>query len=133
MAHKVVAHFRSGRLVKGSAENVLPDRPICHIVTSDRKTIAVPLVELKALFIVKDLEGNRAYVEKQAIEPADVRATGAKRLEIAFRDGERLVALAPTYEQTRPFFFVLPADANSNNIRILVNRAAVASVTVLRP
>jgi hypothetical protein len=25
----------------------------------------------------------------------------------------------------RPFFFVLPADARSNNVRILVNRAAV--------
>jgi hypothetical protein len=25
----------------------------------------------------------------------------------------------------RPFFFVLPADAGSNNVRILVNRGAV--------
>ena len=27
--------------------------------------------------------------------------------------------------QVGPFFFVMPADARSNNIRILVNRAAV--------
>jgi hypothetical protein len=25
----------------------------------------------------------------------------------------------------RPFFFVLPADSRSNNIRMLINRAAV--------
>jgi hypothetical protein len=65
------------------------------------------------------------------IESADPRATGAKRLKITFRDGEELVALAPTYEGTRPLFYVLPADPNSNNIRILVNRTAVASVVIL--
>lgn len=82
------------------------------------------LAELKALFVVKDLDGNSAYVERQAIEPTDVRATGAKRLEIMFNDGECLFALAPTYDETRPFFFVLPADPN---------RAAIASVRTLRP
>jgi hypothetical protein len=39
--------------------------------------------------------------------------------------------MAPTYEETQPFFFATPVDPNSNNIRILVNRAAVTSVTVL--
>jgi hypothetical protein len=29
------------------------------------------------------------------------------------------------YPPVRPFFFVLPADARSNNVRVLVNRAAV--------
>jgi uncharacterized protein DUF6982 len=132
MAHKVVAHFQNGRLVKGSTVSLLPDRPICHIMTRDQGTLPVRLSDLKALFIVKDLEGNSAQVDQQAIATGDGRATGAKRLQIIFRDGERLLALAPTYEGTRAFFFVLPADANSNNIRILVNRAAVASVAILK-
>jgi hypothetical protein len=50
-----------------------------------------------------------------------------------FTDGECLLVLAPAYDETRPFFFVLPANTNSNNLRILVNRAAVASVRSLRP
>jgi hypothetical protein len=132
MAHRVVAHFQDGRLIKGVAESILADRPVCHIVTPDRRTVLVRLAHLKALFLVKELDGNSAYVERQAIEPTDVRATGAKRLEIMFKDGECLFVLAPTYDETRPFFFVLPADTHSNNVRILVNREAVASVRRLR-
>lgn len=132
MAHEVVAHFQNGRLIKGSSVSILPDRPVCHIMTRDRGMVPVRLSDLKALFIVKDLVGDSAYVDQQAIAPGDGRATGAKRLQITFLDGERLLALAPTYEESRPFFFVLPADAKSNNIRILVNRAAAASVTILR-
>jgi hypothetical protein len=93
--------------------------------------VLVTLSELKALFFVRDLEGNRTYRDHQVIGSSDRRATGAKRLQITFRDGEQLMALAPTYEGTRPFFYVLPADPNSNNIRILVNRKAVASVVIL--
>jgi hypothetical protein len=91
----------------------------------------VTLSELKALFFVKDLEGDRTYRDQQVIGSNDRRATGAKRLKITFRDGEQLVALAPTYEGTRQLFYVLPADPNSNNIRILVNRKAVDSVVSL--
>jgi hypothetical protein len=131
MGHKVVAHLLDGRLIKGLAESILPDRPLCHVLTRERGMLTVYLADLKALFIVRDFEGNSKYVEQQTIEPADPRATGAQRLQIVFRDGERLLALATTYEATQPLFFATPADPQSNNIRILVNRAAVESVTVL--
>jgi len=131
MEHKVVAHFLNGRLVKGSSTSIALDRPICHVMTRDQGVVVVTLSDLKALFFVKDLEGNRAYRDQQVIGSTDRRATGAKRLQITFRDGEQLVALAPTYEGTRQFFYVLPADPNSNNLRILVNRKAVASVVIL--
>ena len=103
MAHEVVAHFKDGRLLKGSTVSILPDRALCHIMTRDRGMLPVPLGDLKALFIVKDLVGNPAHVDQQAIAPGDGRATGAKRLQITFRDGERLLALAPTYDESRPF------------------------------
>jgi hypothetical protein len=131
MEHKVVAHFLNGRLVKGSSTSIALDRPTCHVLTPDQRSVVVRLSELKALFFVKDLQGDRTHTDHQVIGSADPRATGAKRLKITFRDGEELVALAPTYEGTRPLFYVLPADPNSNNIRILVNRTAVASVVIL--
>jgi hypothetical protein len=56
------------------------------------------------------------------------RATGALgsySIELEFADGERLVGLTVRFPPVRPFFFVLPADARSNNVRVLVNRAAV--------
>jgi hypothetical protein len=131
MEHKVVAHFLNGQLVKGSSTSMALDRPTCHVMTRDHGVVLVTLSELKALFFEKDLEGNRTYRDHQVIGSSDRRATGAKRLQITFRDGEELMALAPTYEGTRPFFYVLPADPNSNNVRILVNRKAVASVVIL--
>jgi hypothetical protein len=133
MEHKVVAHFLNGRLVKGASTSVALDRPPCHVMTPDHRAVLVPLSELKALFFVKDLEGDRTHRDHQVIGSSDPRATGAKRLKITFRDGEQLVALAPTYEGTRQLFYVLPADPSSNNLRILVNRKAVAAVEVLPP
>jgi hypothetical protein len=93
--------------------------------------VPVRLDDLKALFMVKDLVGNSAYTEQQTILPTDPRAIGAKRLRLTFRDGEILMGVAPSYDDSRPFFFVLPGDAKSNNLRILVNRRAVTSLEIL--
>lgn len=131
MEHKVVAHFLTGRLVKGLSTSIAPDRPVCRMLTREQGIVEVRLADLKALFFVKDLDGDRTYQDQQVIGATDRRATGAKRLHITFRDGEQLVALAPAYDGTRQFFYVLPADPKSNNLRILVNRTAVASVVTL--
>jgi hypothetical protein len=124
-----VARYLDGRIVRGRSLDVSPEKPICHILTAEQGMVEVRLAELKALFFVRDLVGNPAYQERQTVDPADPRTRGARRLEIRFLDGERLVALAPTYQDGRPFFYVSPADPGSNNVRILVNRAAVAAVT----
>jgi hypothetical protein len=86
---------------------------------AEQGTVAVPLSQLKALFFVRDLVGNPRYQDAQVIGRADPRATGAKRLQLTFRDGEQLVAIVPTY------------DPHSNNVRILLNRGALASVLIL--
>jgi hypothetical protein len=65
MEHKVVAHFLNGRLVKGASTSVALDRPPCHVMTPDHRAVLVPLSELKALFFVKDLEGDRTHRDHQ--------------------------------------------------------------------
>jgi hypothetical protein len=50
-------------------------------------------------------------------------------IALEFKDGERVTGLTARYPPVRPFFYVLPADTGSNNIRILVNRAAIAKVS----
>jgi hypothetical protein len=125
VANEVVAHFIDGRLVKGVCLDVDPGRPTCHITTVERETTEVKLAELKALFFVRDLTGDPARYEESVIHPDDVRTRGASRIELEFADGERLVGLTVRFPPVRPFFYVLPADPRSNNLRILVNRAAV--------
>lgn len=124
MANEVVARYLNGKVVKGVSLDVDPGRPVFHVRTAEG-TLEVKLKELKALFFVKDLVGDAARDEALKLEPDDGRARGSFRIELEFADGEKLVGLTVRYPPIRPFFFVLPADTRSNNVRVLVNRAAV--------
>jgi hypothetical protein len=119
--------------VKGSSFDFSPLKPVCRIHSGAAGTVTVRLAELKALFLVKDLAGNPEYRESTALEPGDPRRVGARPIEVRFRDGETMVGLAPAYSADRPFFFLLPADPQSNNTRVLVNRDAVVSVQERSP
>ena len=125
MTHKVVAHYISGRVVKGESHDVNPKRPFCHVRTVENGAVSVKLLDLKALFFVKDLAGDAKREEGSILETRDPRARGACPIEVEFGDGERVIGLTAGYPPQGPFFFVLPVDARSNNVRILVNQAAV--------
>ena len=125
MANEVVAHYLDHHVVKGQSLDVDPARPTCHIRTVDQGVVEVKLAELKALFFVRDLAGDASRNDATAITPSDARVRGAARIEVEFTDGERLTGLTVRYPPVKPFFFILPADGSSNNVRILVNREAV--------
>ena len=129
MIHKVVAHYIGGRVVKGVSHDINPKRPFCHIRTEDGQTVSVKLKDLKALFFVKDLKGDAKREESRMLETRDPRARGARSIEVAFGDGERVSGLIVGYPPRDPFFFVLPVDARSNNVRILVNHSAVTHMS----
>jgi hypothetical protein len=124
VVNHVVARFLDGRIIKGQTLDVDPARPTFHIRPPAKPPIEVRLADLKALFFVKDLTGNPKRVEAMEIESDDSRARGAHAIEVEFADGERVVGLTVRYPPVRPFFYILPADEASNNLRILVNRAA---------
>jgi hypothetical protein len=109
--------------------DVDPARPTCHVRTPDGKVTEVKLAQLKALYFVRSLAGDPEHQEGTTIEPSDARVRGAYRIAVTFADGEQLVGLTVRYPPVKPFFFVLPADAVSNNARVLVNRAAVKSMS----
>ena len=125
MANEVVAHYLDGRVIKGVSLDVDPGRPVFHIKIAAQGTLEVKLKELKALFFVKDVVGNSGRSDVLALEPSDGRARGSYPIDLEFVDGEHLIGLTVRYPPVRPFFFVLPADSRSNNLRVLINRAAV--------
>ena len=128
MANEVVAHYLDHRVVKGHSLDVDPAKPTFHVRTAHEGVAEVKLADLKALFFVRDLAGNPGRKDAAALEAADARARGAVPIEIEFADGERLVGLTVRYPPVKPYFFILPADSASNNIRILVNRGAVGAM-----
>lgn len=131
--NNVVARFVDGRTIKGISLDVDPNKPKCHIKTTDQGMVEVKLNDLKALFFVKDLTGDSGHQEANAVDAQDSRLKGAKAIEVRFRDKERLIGLTNRYPPLGNFFFMLPADGASNNIRILVNRAAVLAMGVAKP
>ncbi|MBM4185823.1 MAG: hypothetical protein FJ206_00790 [Gemmatimonadetes bacterium] len=127
-ANLVVARYRDGRTIKGTSLNVDPAKPTFHVKT-EGGAIEVRLVDLKALFFVKDPVGNSAHNEASEPTSGDARLVGAKRIAVRFEDGETVTGMSNRYPPLGKYFFMLPIDPKSNNVRILVNRAATVAIT----
>ncbi|HEV8150204.1 MAG TPA: hypothetical protein VGP61_08485 [Gemmatimonadales bacterium] len=132
LGNLIVVRFADGTVQKGTSFDVDPQRPLCHLREGNTMR-EVSLGKLKALFFVKTLDGRPEYHEVKSPLPGDPRLIGARLVRIRFQDGEELVGLMNRFPPIAPFFFVLPVDPASNNIRILVNRSEVKEVAELSP
>jgi hypothetical protein len=130
-ANAVVARFADGRTVKGMSLDVAPERPTCHIRTDAGEMVEVALRDLKALFFVKSLAGDAERNDTTTVDSADPRLRGAKPIEVIFHDQERIVGMVMRFPPLKTFFFLVPADPSSNNLRILVNRDQVKNMGVI--
>lgn len=131
MAQKVVAHFIDHTIVKGTSIDVDPGKPRCHIQSREHGSLEVELAQLKALYFVKDFAGKPEYQDSSDPAAGDMRLRGSHQVKVTFLDGEELFGLMNRYPPNRSRFFVLPIDAASNNVRILVNRDAVRTIEPL--
>jgi hypothetical protein len=132
--NKIVARFVDGRVLKGTTADFLPTRPAFHLVPSPQRGTAIAVVEvkvadLKALFFVRDFDGDAAYTEQKDFAPGT--PPHGRRLQVTFKDGETLVGTTTGYQPDRTGFFLLPADSQSNNERCFIVAAAVKAVRFL--
>ncbi len=72
--------------------------------------------DLKAVFFVWDFTGNAEYHDSVVED----RPMHGRRIEVTFKDGERIVGRSEGYNPQKFGFFMSPADPKSNNIRIFV-------------
>ncbi len=128
MSKQVVARYQDGRVVKGTSMDVDPNKPVFHVKPEGGPALEVRMGDLKALFFVRSLQGNPARNDAQTLDPADPRSRGSTLVRLGFADGETLTGLSIGYPPKKNFFFVLPVDPQSNNVRVLVNREAVTSM-----
>ena len=125
----VVARYRSGQVVKGYTRDFFPDRPLYHVLPrGGAQAVAVKTAELKAVFFVRDLVGNRLRHKNRRFPAQDVGPQTGRRIAVLFEDGELLVGHAQTYSPERAGFFVFPSDPQGNNLRVYVVRAATRQV-----
>lgn len=126
--NKVVVRYRDGRAVKGMAMDLDPNKPSFHLrPQAGGRPVEIKLEDLKAVFFVRTFEGS-PQKPASAIDPDDPRGRGATAASFTFEDGETILGFSMHYPPTKAFFYIVPADANSNNMRILINRSAVGDM-----
>ena len=121
---KVVIRFLDGGMVKGFTNDFSPNKPIFHVGSGpSERGDRVEIRKLKAIFFVKDFDGNPDYDESKAF--TEGQKVQGKKVELKFKDGEVQVGTVLGYDPQRQGFFLVPTDPGSNNIRVFVVSAAV--------
>lgn len=131
--NKIVIHYQDGRLVKGITNDFFPNKDSFHLVPADAAPGTIPLdvhvPELKAVFFVRNFDGNSRYDDIKEFDPA--KNLIGRKLKVAFKDGELMVGVTNGYEPSRPGFFLSPADTKSNIERCFVVTKATREVSFL--
>ncbi len=126
MNNRMVAHFVNGTLLKGQTWDFAPSRNTFHLtLTTGGRHIPVSLKDLKAIFFVRDFEGDSNYIHKWNL---DCDKAAGKKLMVTFSDGEVLFGTTQGYHPEDTGFFLYPADPESNNLRVFIINGAVESV-----
>lgn len=125
---KIVLRYTDGTVLKGNTYDFSPVRPNFHFspINSSDDPIEVNMGELKAVFFVKDFEGDPSYNERKDFTEVD--QTYGQKVEVIFADGERLEGTTTGYDLERLGFFLFPADPKGNNIRVFLVSTAVSKV-----
>ncbi len=129
----MVARYQDGRVLKGVTNDFLPAKDRFHLVPQESapgsKPVEVLIADLKAVFFVRDFAGNPQHKESGEFDPA--KAAGGRKIRVVFKDGETMVGTTQGYQPGRPGFFVVPADAKSNNERCFLVSVATREVSFL--
>ena len=128
---RIVARHTDGKILKGYTQDFHPSRPQFSLWPSINATpkerVLVPIARLKALFFVRDFNGNPQYQERRTFSG---KGQG-RRVEVTFSDGETILGTTLSYRPDNQGFFVSPADPAANNTRVFVVSAALRRVRFL--
>lgn len=125
----VAAHFLNGKVLKGTTRDFLPNRPSFHVLPIDGGPgIQVSTHQIKALFFVKDLNGDPHRTDLRGFISAPPSTQQGSKIAVRFPDGELLCGYSMSYAGRRDGFFMFPADPGSNNLRIFVVVSSSAEV-----
>lgn len=129
--NKVIARYGDGRLLKGFTNDFMPGKEEFHITPEGVPTGTAPTPvqreELKALFFVKDFEGDPSHDERKNFD--DVRTVSGRKIRVEFSDGEVLIGTTLGYQRGRPGFFIESVDDESNILRCFVVTSATKSIS----
>ena len=126
MANKVVVKFKDKSVLKGKTGNFYPDRALFHLLKLKGDLVEIRLEQLKAIFFVKDFDGNKDYAKAYGDK---IEGCGRK-LKVIFLDGEKIIGYTTRYSPDRQGFYMIPADLKGNNERVFVVKSATKKIEI---
>jgi hypothetical protein len=124
ICNKVIARFKEGSVIKGYAFDFSPLKTSFHLNKENGEVVQIDTRKLKALFFVKDLNGNQYYYENYN----DIISGTGKKVEVHFNDDEVVTGYTMSCSPDRHGFFLTPADCDCNNERIFVIKTATKKI-----
>ena len=124
---QVVIAYLDGRRVRGYVFDFSPMRDKCRVFPSQTAQAdqgeLVDLNKLKAIFFLVDPDAEAGAT---VIRP--ITAVQRRRLEVSFKDGERLEGTTEGYSKDRLGFFMVPEDPTGKILRVFVINTNVKEV-----
>ena len=118
---KIVIKFLDGSVMKGESTDFLPDKKYFYLKLIEGGTKKIDIELLKAIFFVKDFEGNKDHKKQYK----DLLPWGGKKIRVEFIDGEIIIGYTASFSTGKYGFFITPADSAGNNEKIFALNAAV--------
>jgi len=130
--HKVIVRTRDGEVIPGFA-NQDRIRNTLKIITQQGNEQTFNLDKLKAVFFVKDFQGNPEYDEIKFLNKQSVSSMIWVRVE--FFDGEVLEGKILNNMELicSPGFYLSPSDQDTNNKRVYVIKSSLKNFIILCP
>jgi len=128
---RLVAHFKTGKIVKGTAYKVDPMGEGFHMLRVGGRhhgqRYYIPFQEMKAVFHVKDFSGG-SNVPKSA---PDRHVSSGNEVKVYFKDGEIIDGFVHArYNAESARFSLIPKNQAGNNISIIIERTSVDRVEI---
>jgi hypothetical protein len=124
---KIVAKFKDGSTKKGIAIDFYPDKSSLKLQRLNDKFETIEMEDLKAVFFVKNFQGNKNHKDKYQ----DSNLWVDKKIRVDFTDGESIIGHTMHYSLGHHGFFLIPADHGNNNEQIFVLTSATKRIVFL--
>ena len=123
----IVANFKDKTILKGKTNDFLPNKIKFHLEQIDGSITDIVVEDLKAVFFVKDFEGNKDHRDSYN----DIFDNAGRKTRVEFLDGETIYGYTLGYSPERQGFYLTPADPAGNNERIFVVLSSTKNVRFL--
>jgi hypothetical protein len=125
--NRIIARGVDGSVVKGTTLDFFPTKDKFHVIDGSGDVKEIKLSSLKAVFFVKDFDGDPDYSEKKGFF---VNQSQGKKVMVEFHDGELLFGYTLSYSKRGFGFFMFPGDPECNNNKVFIVHSATRRVKV---